>query len=491
MKQEGAENGLRDGDLKRVLLPEHVSLQSGVLYAWWVKHQRSGTDEKLLLAVSGGCDSMALLHLCLPPERERQRVVVAHVHHGTGEFADQAYKLLASECRKLKLPQLTRRVSITEERRKQSGFEAAAREARYAALEQIAAESNASVVFTAHTADDLAEGFLLNAMRGASVSGLSGARAVRSRWIRPLLNRTRAELREFAERTGIPFLDDPANADERYTRVAVRRKLGPLIREQFGDGAWRNLARTALHLQQADSALETEAARTYRQVLRRRTPGWASIDARRLVGYLDELVFRVLRCSLADVLNADPGELYIDRKDHGRLLNLARTRKSGTSRVIAGVTITVRDDLELSVYDESTRIRMSLPGHVVLPDGSEVHAELETVNPGAVSRVQGSERPGFIERLDADAVGQDVTVQPWQRGDTFHPFGSRHDSVRVVRRLRRPAHERTGPLWVMRTDGGQIAWVLGERIAEPYRVTDKSRRILVFRYDPPAMKPEG
>ncbi|MCB2211021.1 tRNA lysidine(34) synthetase TilS [bacterium] len=491
MKQEGAQYGLREGDLKRVLLPEHVSLQTGVLYAWWVKQHRAAVDEKLLLAVSGGCDSMALLYLCLPPDGERDHVVIGHVHHGTGDFADQAAELLASECRKLKLPQLTQHVSITEERRKQSGFEAAAREVRYAALERMATEANASVLFTAHTADDLAEGFLLNAMRGASISGLSGARVARKRWIRPLLNRTREELRGFAERAGIPFLDDPSNVDERFTRVAVRHQLGPMIREQFGDGAWRNLARTALHLQQADSALEMEAARIHLQVLRRRTPGWASIDARRLVGYLDELVFRVLRCSLADVLNVGPGEVYLDRNERGWLLNLARTRKAGTSRVIAGVTITVRDDLELSVYDESTRIRMNLPGHVVLPDGSEVHVELETVNPGAVSRVQGSERPGFVERLDADAVGLEAVVQPWQRGDTFHPLGSRQDSVRVVRRLRRPAHERTGPLWVMRTEGGEIAWVLGERIAEPFRVTEKSRRILVFRYDPPALKPEG
>ena len=209
-------------------------------------------DEPLALAVSGGPDSMAMLALAvaaLPGQ-----VTVATFDHGLRDGSAAEAAMVADWCRANAVPHRTLHPAEPLPR---TNVQATARRARYAALLDWAAGAGASVLATAHHADDQAETFLMRANRGSGLAGLAGVRPRRTETLadgrqimvlRPLLGWRRAELRAVAEGAGLPFVDDPSNGDPRYDRARMR----DLLRGQDGiDPA--QLARSAGWLAEMDA----------------------------------------------------------------------------------------------------------------------------------------------------------------------------------------------------------------------------------------------
>jgi tRNA(Ile)-lysidine synthase len=174
----------------------------------------------VVLAVSGGADSMALLHAAARWSRA-QVVMVATFDHGTGPVAAAAADLVAAEARRLGLP------VIRERGRAVPPTEAAWRAARWEFLRRVARGYGAPVA-TAHTRDDQAETVLQRLLRGSGTRGLAGL-AAPSAVVRPWLGLPRHVVRRWAQREGVPFVEDPANADRRHQRVRIRRELLPLM----------------------------------------------------------------------------------------------------------------------------------------------------------------------------------------------------------------------------------------------------------------------
>lgn len=201
------------------------------------------------LAVSGGPDSMAMLALGI--EALDGRVSVATVDHGLRPEAAEEAALVERECARLGVPHATLRPDVAIAG---ASMQARAREVRYALLARWAKEGGVGAVATAHHADDQAETFLMRAARGSGLAGLAGVRAqaviAGVTVVRPLLDWRRAELRAVVRRRELPFVDDPANGDDRYDRTRVRRLLGE--HEWIGPA---NLARSAAFLAEADGDL--------------------------------------------------------------------------------------------------------------------------------------------------------------------------------------------------------------------------------------------
>ena len=176
-------------------------------------------DDRLLCAVSGGPDSLALLVLAqhaLPG-----RLVAATIDHQLrAESADEA-QIVAEICRNLGVPHII----LTPDEKISGNLQSSARAARYALLERAADTQNCQVVATAHHADDQLETLLMRLARGSGVDGLSGIRARNGRVIRPLLEFTKAELIDICSSNGIQWVNDPSNANIDFDRVAMRNWL--------------------------------------------------------------------------------------------------------------------------------------------------------------------------------------------------------------------------------------------------------------------------
>ncbi|MGE7207497.1 tRNA lysidine(34) synthetase TilS [Sphingomonas sp. NPDC019816] len=203
----------------------------------------------LLLAVSGGPDSMAMLTLAAASFRER--IAVATVDHGLRADAADEVRMVADHCRRLGVPHHGLRPADPIAG---ASLQAQAREARYALLAEQARAIGAAAILTAHHADDQAETFLMRAARGAGLSGLSGVRARTEiggvAVLRPLLDWRRAELRQIVRRAEAPFVDDPANHDPRHDRTRFRQLLD--AHEWLGVA---QMARAAAQLAEADADL--------------------------------------------------------------------------------------------------------------------------------------------------------------------------------------------------------------------------------------------
>jgi tRNA(Ile)-lysidine synthase len=237
--------------------------------------RKRASDRTVCVALSGGVDSVTLLHKL----RARGPVSALHVHHGLSPNADAWAAFCRKLCKRWHVPLTVYRVKVV---RRGKGLEAAARHARYEAF----AKADAQRIALAHNLDDQAETVLMNLLRGAGRRGASGmpkqSRYKGKTLLRPLLDTPRDAIEAYARRHRLAWVEDESNADESLTRNFVRRRIGPLLQERYP--GWRqNLARAARHF----SRQEADAQDLLRKFLQ--TKGLRAPSEARLVEMLKQL----------------------------------------------------------------------------------------------------------------------------------------------------------------------------------------------------------
>ncbi len=212
---------------------------------------RLSATEPVTVGLSGGCDSVVLLHLlsrlCLG-----RRLQAIHVHHGLSPNADEWAGFCRQYCARLELDCFV--VHVKVDHKSGTGLEAAARAARYGAF----AQSGMPSIFLAHHAGDQAETVLFNLLRGTGVSGMAGMRAERVidgvRYLRPLLPFSRHEIETYAEQEGLFWITDESNEDRHFSRNFIRHEVLTAINQKF-PAAEALLSQAAAHFFEADTLL--------------------------------------------------------------------------------------------------------------------------------------------------------------------------------------------------------------------------------------------
>jgi tRNA(Ile)-lysidine synthase len=211
--------------------------------------------DRVLVAVSGGADSLLLAH-CLNLEGEStalhiSAVIVDHqLQERSGDIALQTKKKLLE----MGIPEVH---VIEVEIVKKDGLEADARTARYEALTEFAAKERATAIFLGHNQDDLAESVLLGLTQGSGTKSLAGMTKQAGLYFRPFLSLSREEIVEACAEAHIEYWNDPHNEDERFTRVKIRKQILPLMESQLGPGIKEALARSARIFREDSDALDT------------------------------------------------------------------------------------------------------------------------------------------------------------------------------------------------------------------------------------------
>jgi len=220
--------------------------------------QRCEAGDCILVAVSGGADSLALAYATLIESAPLAiRAVAVTIDHQLQEkSADQAAKV-EKQLREMGYQDVVvAKVKVSLE----SGLEAGARNARYEALERIAIEKSAVKVLLGHTRDDQAESVLLGLARGSGTRSLSGMASENGIYLRPLLSLTRAQTEAACTEFGIEYWNDPHNENLDFSRVRIRLEVLPLMEEQIGPGIAAALARSAALLRDDADALDAIAS---------------------------------------------------------------------------------------------------------------------------------------------------------------------------------------------------------------------------------------
>ncbi|MGH7325573.1 MAG: tRNA lysidine(34) synthetase TilS [Candidatus Rokuibacteriota bacterium] len=427
-----------------------------------------------MVGVSGGADSTALLYLlgALAPEW-RLRLHALHVDHQLREDSDADAEAARNLGRRLGVPIAVESVSV--ERR--GSLEAAARAARYVALERHAQRIGADRIAVGHTADDQAETVLMRVLEGAGLRGLAGIPPVRGRIIRPLLAVRRRALTVMLEQAGLTWHEDPTNRDLKFFRNRLRHEILPVLAAGHDADVVGALTRVAARARDAIDALEAVAA-TELDRLARDDGDALTLPRDELTALPHPVAAEVLRQAAARLGSRAPLRAWAHR-------GLARILASPAPRRalrLGGVIIEVSGAL---MRLERARPR-PLPARSVTVPGAVALPEIGLLFEARLLPAAGYAVPAQRDRVafDADLVDGFLVVRRRRRGDRFHPFGAISE-----RRLKTFLIDAKVPRWerdrVPLVDvADSIIWVGGLRRGAQAPITARSRRILELHLRP-------
>ena len=434
--------------------------------------------EAVLVAVSGGPDSVALLDvLCALGEPLDLALTVAHVHHGLRPEADAEAEGVQRLCEHLGVPCHVERVTVPREA-PWDGLEAESRRVRHAALERVARGVGAARIATGHTADDQAETVLMRLLQGAGPRGLGGIAPARGLLIRPLIETRRSAIEEYLRKRGLAWAEDPSNRDPRFLRTRIRYDLLPFMAELTGASVVEALGRSAAAARAVVADLEERARADLARLATRDGTGW-SLDVGALAERPIELAAEVLRQAAAALGETRPLRGPAQRALR-RLLGDAPPRRGARLG-------------RLAVERSGRRLRVgpvALPALEARPWPVPGTLELTEINASLRARIVTSARDYAVPRepgraaFDADALPSTLAVRTRRRGDVFSPFGAP-----ALRRLKSFLIDAGVPRWQRaRTPlveaGGEIIWVAGVRRGAIAPVTATTTRILELAFDP-------
>ena len=220
----------------------------------WLEKFEAG--DKILVAVSGGADSLALAYaLSVESEKLAISVVGVTVDHQLQSASSSQAEKVVEQLAKFGLTCAIKKVTVDI----REGLEASARKVRYEAINEMAIQENAVAVFLGHTKDDQAETVLLGLARGSGTRSLSGMAEHNGIYIRPLLEITRIQNEQFCKEVGLDYWNDPHNQDSQFARVRVRTEALPVLEKSIGPGISDALARSAHLLRDDADALDSWA----------------------------------------------------------------------------------------------------------------------------------------------------------------------------------------------------------------------------------------
>ena len=437
-------------------------------------HCLIAAGDLVLVALSGGPDSTVLLHtLAQLRPRLRFRLRAAHVNHGIrGAEADADERAAAAFSRKLGIPFHRHRADVPAYAKSEGvSLEAAARELRYQWLESTATRFRANRIATGHTADDLAETVLLNLLRGAGPRGLAGIPPIRGRVIRPLLDLTRAEVESYCEANSLTYRRDESNEDTTFTRNRLRHEVIPLLQE-VQPSVVGNLARTAEIMRAEDEFMSEQAENALRAVASQR-PGEVGILLSLFAALHPALRRRVLRAAVAKI-KGDETDLPLERID--ALMEVALSGQTGSVIELPGGLCGERTYGELVISPASAprpssdrEWTLAVPGKLAI---RELGLQFETTR----SRAKKPPPNPMAALVDASKITSPLVVRTRRRGDRFRPAGMRGtmklQDFFVNAKVPRDQRDSV-PLVV---SGDDIVWVVGFRLGEKFRVSDKTKR---------------
>jgi tRNA(Ile)-lysidine synthase len=277
------------------------------------RHQLLPSGALVVAGVSGGSDSVALIHLLLDlGEHGSFRMAgMAHMNHRLRASSDRDEQFCRALAEGLRLPILVETADVRGYAAAQRlSLEDAARRLRYDFLSRAAAALDASRIAVGHTRDDQAETFLLKLLRGAGLGGLAAVYPRRGAVVRPLLDVTRGQLREYLSSRGIGWLEDETNEDLTNPRNRVRHVLLPHLERLYGGGVGGALARAAELARLDTSWLDEEAARRFER-LATRTDDALAFDVMSLAAEPPPIMMRILRLALRTLGGGEIGFQHV------------------------------------------------------------------------------------------------------------------------------------------------------------------------------------
>ena len=502
--------------------------------------QRRGQAEApVILMVSGGADSMALLHMAATQSLNlgdgaglvrvaQKRLHVLHVNHllrGADADADQHF--VQETCDSLGISCTILRVDVAKLAQECDGnMEEVGRRVRYDAARELAQKlcdkqgvsRQKAKILTAHTADDRAETFMMNVMRGSGMSGLASIPRHRGLIYRPLLDYTHDQLKDWLRTRGLDWHEDTTNTDTHYLRAYMRHNVLPLLKAR-NPLLVQSVCKIADLMTDEDNYLEMKAARKLRQITLRKSKSSLVVDALKLSSTDVVIARRVVRIvarqlipeawlefrHVDDVLKAvaaGVGVANLPQNLEARVrLGTVTFSFTGAARSASGAAggeviarsagVSGAEPADTSRALATFGEHLSVPGTLELADGRVLSARILPVEHGfdvvSYATAHGQEWLGESVLLDAQACGVDAVhggslwVSGPEAGDTMQPLGMHGQSKKISDLLGEagvPVESRSMMPIVRTNIRGHVVWVAGIRPDERVKCTQNTKQLL-------------
>ena len=499
--------------------------------------RRGQAAAPVILMVSGGADSMALLHMAATEPIDlgdgagltrvaKERLHVLHVNHllrGADADADQHF--VQATCDSLGIPCTVLRVDVAKLVQERDGnVEEVGRRVRYDAARELAqklcAEQGVSrqkaKIFTAHTADDRAETFMMNVMRGSGMSGLASIPRHRGLIYRPLLDYTHDQLKDWLKARTLDWCEDATNTDTHYLRAYMRHNVLPLLKAR-NPLLVQTVCKIADLMTDEDDYLEAKAARKLRQITLRTSESSLVLDALKLSSTDVVIARRVVRVvarqlipeawlefrhvdAVLEAVAAGVGVANLPQNLEARVrlgtvtfsfTGAARSTVAVAGTAVAGGAASDNEPAATAPAAATFCEHLAVPGTLELADGRVLSARILPVEHGfdvvSYATTHSQEWLGESVLLDAKACGVDpvhggsLWVSGPEAGDTMQPLGMHGQSKKISDLLGEagvPVESRSMMPIVRTNIRGHVVWVAGIRPDERVKCTQDTKQLL-------------
>jgi tRNA(Ile)-lysidine synthase len=448
----------------------------------------------VLVAVSGGPDSMALLHSLFElSDQLSLRLGVAHLNHCLrNDDSDSDEQFVRNTAKKYKLECFIEKLDIIEKQKKhRSSIEELGREARYSFFNKIAANHHFDKIAVGHHQGDNAELVLLYMLRGSGALGIGGIPPLRENIIRPLIKCTRKDILSYIELQQIDYKNDKSNLDTRFTRNRIRHELIPLLERNYNLKVTESLNRMSNILLLEESWIKELIAPLLDQATLSKSDKQIILNSSELLKLHIAPLRRVLReaitqvkgnlrrisfshiDSLINLVNKNRPDSSLDFPDQIRVTvnsnKVTISKENENLRLLKTSSLPVSFELSVNLSDIS-------PKQTVFIDKINVSIVFEKVNRQRIDNITTQE--SNIALLDWDKLSPFLIIRNIRKGDKFRPIGMKgnqkiknffiNNKVSIRKRKRTP----------LLLSDGQIAWVAGFRISDAFKVTSTTTHVL-------------
>ena len=445
--------------------------------------------DRVLVAVSGGVDSLALLYLLEQFSKELgYDLFVAHLNHlSRGKESDEEARFVRKEADKLSLPFFIEEIDVAREKfHLKTSFQESARILRYRFLEKILLSTKGSKIAVGHTADDQVETILMNLFRGTGLRGLAGIPEKRGNVVRPLLRCTRSELEQFLSDRNLAYRTDSSNHEKKYLRNRIRHDVIPFLKT-FDTAISGNLLGLAEIAREEDDWISEKTRELFSQLVTirkgRRDLCFEMSEFQKQPQAMKRRLIREVLYQLKGDLRAITAlhiRQVLDLFAHARVGS--RLKLPGNVRVSCdygmmhfSLSKKSEDSLVFPPGLEKKTIRLKVPGVTSLAEGGvQLHARL--MEPPVVFPEPVDEKQAY---LDFEKTGEFIGARFFQPGDHFVPLGMRgHKKLKSYFVDRKIPREKRPFIPILTNAEDDIIWIYGERISDRFCVSAKTQKVL-------------
>lgn len=454
--------------------------------------------EKVMVGVSGGPDSICLLHVLFSLKDELEiEIIAVHINHmlrGAEADADEEYVKSFCEESGIEFRAVKADVSnISKEKR--ISTEEAGRFARYKYFKELSAETGASKIAVAHNLNDQAETVIMNIIRGTGIDGLKGMDFKRGKIVRPLLNVDRQEIEDYCKANNLKPRTDESNYSDVYTRNKVRLKLIPYMNKLFNTDTVAVINKMSSLVRDDSEYLDIIAEQTFGKSLLKKCDSEISLDILKLAGCHASILKRTIRFALNELKGnlTDVETIHIES-----IVKLILSGKTGSVIQLPAGIRALREYKDLKLYFEKDVILQNcfehlikVPGNTLIESQSaSVKASLidisgEDYNVDMTSAEKIYKKIKYnepIQYFDYDKIKDGIYIRNRRDGDLFKPLKSTGTKKLKEYFIDKKVAKNKRDGIPLVAEGNMIIWVVGYKINDNYKVDEKTERVLKLEY---------